>query len=278
MELLIREEFKDNIDGIPDISKAISWKIAHVGAWMRNIVRFSQYIGIIFAKKIDGDIILRDWNNKEAICEILEIHDNELHVKHIFREVTKLKEVCGLNNNNNGDHNNNNVENNVETMKQKIDDLLLQLQTANNDIMNSELKNEEIHKEKGKLEENQTIMHNQIKKLTDENIGLNNQCDALKMEISKLIDKEKETTQYKLLLEHERKNKIHTIRELSLELDAFRKASKIMNKQIYVYKEFIENAGFHPLDNLLEYLGYEKQPNYEKMNGDNNKKNKTKHY
>jgi len=70
-------------------------------------------------KKIDGDIILRDWNNKEAICEILEIHDNELHVKHIFREVTKLKEVCGLNNNNNGDHNNNNVENNVETMKQK---------------------------------------------------------------------------------------------------------------------------------------------------------------
>jgi len=116
--------------------------------------------------------------------------------------------------------------------------------------MNSELKNEEIHKEKGKLEENQTIMHNQIKKLTDENIGLNNQCDALKMEISKLIDKEKETTQYKLLLEHERKNKIHTIRELSLELDAFRKASKIMNKQIYVYKELSENAGLHPLENL----------------------------
>jgi len=111
-------------------------------------------------KKIDGDIILRDWNTKEAICEILEIHDNELHLKHIFREVTKLKEACGLNDN----HNDNNNENNVETMKQKIDELSVQLETVNNDMMNTELKNEDLNKEKLKLEENQTILHNQIKK------------------------------------------------------------------------------------------------------------------
>jgi len=271
MEILIREEFEDNIDGIPEASQATSWKIAHVGAWMRNIVRFPQYIGTIFTKKIDGDIILRDWNTKEAICEILEIHDNELHLKHIFREVTKLKEACGLNDN----HNDNNNENNVETMKQKIDELSVQLETVNNDMMNTELKNEDLNKEKLKLEENQTILHNQIKKFTDENIGLNNQCDALKMEISKLIDKEKEGSEYKALLEHERKNKIHSIRELSLELDTLRKASKIMNKQINVYKEFIQNAGFHPLDNFLEYLGYEKQQSSQESNG---KKNKTKHY
>jgi len=96
---------------------------------------------------------------------------------------------------------------------------------------------------------------------------LNNQCDALKMEISKLIDKEKEGSEYKALLEHERKNKIHSIRELSLELDTLRKASKIMNKQINVYKEFIQNAGFHPLDNFLEYLGYEKQQSSQESNG-----------
>jgi len=51
MEILIREEFEDNIDGIPEASQATSWKIAHVGAWMRNIVRFPQYIGTIFTKK-----------------------------------------------------------------------------------------------------------------------------------------------------------------------------------------------------------------------------------
>ena len=264
MEELMKSEYNGNLDVIPTASQAKSWKVVSVGAWMRNVVRLPEYIGHIFRMQIDGDIVLEDWTSKEYISQLLELPDKELHVKHIFREANKLRDACGI-----ADSGDNAInagkgaqkpldKMNMKELRERVEILDDNVKEKDQEIMNLELKNDEIQNSYQKLEEAQTAFTEKIQKLESEKQSLQETDAALKSELAHLHDVKIENDELKSTLVVYEKNKIDTIQDLCMELDTLRKASRIMSKQIIYLQEALANSGFNPMDSLLTYMGYEK--------------------
>ena len=264
MEALMKEEYNGNLDVIPTTSQAKSWKVVSVGAWMRNVVRLPEYIGKIFSMKIDGDIVLAEWTSKEYISETLDLPDKELHVKHILREASKLRDACGI-----ADAGDNAInagkgaqkpidKMNMKELRERVEFLDDSMKEKDEEIMNLELKNDEMQNSYQKLEESQTTFTEKIQKLETEKQQLEETDAALKSELAHLSNVIKENDDLKSTLVVYEKTKIDTIQDLCMEMDTLRKASRIMSKQIIYLQDALANSGFNPMDSILTYMGYEK--------------------
>ena len=264
MEEMMKNEYNGNLDVLPTASQAQSWKVVEVGAWMRNVVRLPEYIGHIYRMKIDGEIVLEDWRSKEYIAELLELPDKELHVKHIFREANKLRDSCGISDDmdNSGSAAKGGAKSldkmNLKELRERVESLNDNVKEKEQEIMNLELKNDELLNNHQKLEEAQSSFTEKIKKLEEEKLQLQQTDDALKSELAHLHDVKIENDELKSSLTVFEKNKLDTIQDLCNELDNLRTGTRIMSKHIILLQDALKNAGFRPMDTFMTFMGYEK--------------------